>query len=373
MGKNRAEKRAAAAAAARGEAAPSKPAKSQWARYAALVALAAVGVQACIYFALSDREPDGGASNSTRPARRAADAEPAVPLHPPVCPPDWKRCPQLPGVDWPALLAAVPAPSELDADALAKCGATALLSPRDIKGMHVMCVLPPTPELAASTSALIAAYRSMRRRDGADDEPTPPTVVVPVPSRLSKEAHLVATIEYALRTPPKLSAKHQPAALFSKSGVRVRTVAGGFRQRALLLMEGGQWLWPPVDVGHVHIIADLTAPGVETRVVTASLRPLVLEVENFLSPTEVSRARPPRTCHCSCSASRHGLRRATWCHALSRTWPSLASRSRTPTRARRRRSARTPRPAALTSSFMPRSIECSGVPHVEPVLPTDVR
>jgi len=61
-------------------------------------------------------------------------------------------------------------------------------------------------------------------------------------------------------------------------------------------MEGGQWLWPPVDVGHAHLIPDLVTPGVSTRVVTLSLRPLVVEVENFLTNVEaqhiIARAKP---------------------------------------------------------------------------------
>jgi hypothetical protein len=63
-----------------------------------------------------------------------------------------------------------------------------------------------------------------------------------------------------------------------------------------LCLEGGQWLWPPVEKGHVHIIHNLTAPGVDTRVVTVSLKPLVVEVENFLSAEEskyiIERASP---------------------------------------------------------------------------------
>ena len=35
------------------------------------------------------------------------------------------------------------------------------------------------------------------------------------------------------------------------------------------------------QVGHVHEIPDLTAPGVTTRVVTVSLKPLVVEVGSF--------------------------------------------------------------------------------------------
>jgi len=43
-----------------------------------------------------------------------------------------------------------------------------------------------------------------------------------------------------------------------------------------------------VEVGHVHILPNLTAPGVDTRVVTVSLKPLVVEVENFLNPAEAA-------------------------------------------------------------------------------------
>lgn len=37
------------------------------------------------------------------------------------------------------------------------------------------------------------------------------------------------------------------------------------------------------QVGHAHLIPGLVAPNVTTRVVTVSLRPLVVEVENFLT------------------------------------------------------------------------------------------
>ena len=32
--------------------------------------------------------------------------------------------------------------------------------------------------------------------------------------------------------------------------MRIRTLKGALSQRRLLLMEGGQWIWPPVEVGH---------------------------------------------------------------------------------------------------------------------------
>ena len=74
-------------------------------------------------------------------------------------------------------------------------------------------------------------------------------------------------------------------------------------------MEGGQWLWPPVRIGHAHVLPDLVAKGVETRVVTKSMKPLVVEIEARQSrrardsatrcrappppPTATRRRRPP--------------------------------------------------------------------------------
>ena len=56
----------------------------------------------------------------------------------------------------------------------------------------------------------------------------------------------------------------------------------------LLCLEGGQWIWPPVEIGHVHVLPNLTAPGIDTRVVTLSFKPLVVEVENFLNDAEAA-------------------------------------------------------------------------------------
>ena len=64
----------------------------------------------------------------------------------------------------------------------------------------------------------------------------------------------------------------------------------------MLALEGGQWFWPPGEPGTVRELPDLTAPGSTTRIVTRSLTPLVVEVENFLNADEaehiIARAKP---------------------------------------------------------------------------------
>jgi hypothetical protein len=47
----------------------------------------------------------------------------------------------------------------------------------------------------------------------------------------------------------------------------------------LFLIEAGQWMWPAVRLGFTQNVSGL--PGVRLR--TASLRPVILEVENFMT------------------------------------------------------------------------------------------
>jgi hypothetical protein len=169
--------------------------------------------------------------------------------------------------------------------------------------MHLLCVLPPPrwrreneDEVRggeeAGVAAMLAIFPMMERRER-------PSRVVMLPS-LSKADDIITVLRYKLRFPSR-GPKYQRPALFTEDGVRLvkAEAALGRGNRALhrlLCLEGGQWLWPPVEKGHVHIIHNLTAPGVDTRVVTVSLKPLVVEVENFLSAEEskyiIERASP---------------------------------------------------------------------------------
>jgi len=47
----------------------------------------------------------------------------------------------------------------------------------------------------------------------------------------------------------------------------------------LFLIEAGQWMWPAVRVGFIQNVSGL--PGVRLR--TVSLRPVILEVESFMT------------------------------------------------------------------------------------------
>ena len=219
------------------------------------------------------------------------------PPRPPArCIDGWAECPRVPGADWVALaeLEAAVKMAEFDAASIEAClGPTPLLSPEPVQGMHLLCVLPPPrwrreneDEVRggeeAGVAAMLAVFPNMERRER-------PSRVVLLP-QLSKADDIITVLRYKLRFPSR-GPKYQRPALFTEDGVRLvkAEAALGRGNRALhrlLCLEGGQWLWPPVEKGHVHIIHNLTAPGVDTRVVTVSLKPLVVEVENFLSAEE---------------------------------------------------------------------------------------
>ena len=222
---------------------------------ALLVGLIAVATPALAYFVLRQPAANAGSTQS---------------LQPPVCPPDWEQCPRVAGVDWPSLLADTPAVGDLAAADLGACDASALLSPHAIRGMHAICMLPPPAALKGRAAAVMVVFARMER--------SAPQLVAAVPLQLSALDDLIAVLTRAVQMAPKPSDSYQPPALFTSEGVRLRSLGGALAARTLLLLEGGQWLWPPVEKGHAHVIQNLTAPGTTTRVVTVSLRPLVVEV-----------------------------------------------------------------------------------------------
>ena len=205
------------------------------------------------------------------------------------CPAAWPGCPPVSGADWEALAeleAAAEAPTEAD---VAACGAAALLSPQRVVGMHLICVLstPVADEEHPAVGLRLAVFKDMLR----DLRPT----LVLLPPSLTRIEHLVGALERRLSLPPR-QAPYQPAAVFTDDGFGIKRAQRLTRLRRAVVMEGGQWIWPPGEPGTVRELPNLARPGTTTRIVTLSLTPLVVEVENFLSPDEaahiVSRAKP---------------------------------------------------------------------------------
>ena len=231
--------------------------------------------------------PKTGMRKRTSPP---AKPEPTGP--PAVCPDDWTECPKVPGADWVALEALAKTLEPPSAEALDEAchQPSSLLSPRDVQGMHLLCLLPPPKDSGAVS--LVAMVPRMNKATT-----TYPLLLLP---ELKKAEHVVAALSRALKI-KRRGPKYQHPALFTEHGVRLSSASlltyypDAATPTRLLMLQGGQWLWPPVDVGHVHYIQDLVEEGVATRVVTLSLKPLVVEVEN--SPPEeathiIGRAKP---------------------------------------------------------------------------------
>jgi hypothetical protein len=75
----------------------------------------------------------------------------------------------------------------------------------------------------------------------------------------------------------------QSWAMFTPDGVRLETVKEILNHPVILVMEGGQFIWPGVRIGHKQ------QKAVGNKVIeleTLSLQPLVLSVRNFLEPHE---------------------------------------------------------------------------------------
>ena len=197
--------------------------------------------------------PGSGSPHKSKRSSRSARGKKQPQGAPAVCPSDWPNCPRVRGADWVALEELQKTPSarvwRSTAQAFETChGPHSLLSPQPVPGMHLLCVLPPPPAGTpggASAVATVAVWRDMVRGS--------PTAVLLLPA-LSDPAHAIAALDRLVTLPKKRSQKYQPPALFTERGVRLQSGAalvplaeGGARR--LLCMEGGQWIWPPVEKG----------------------------------------------------------------------------------------------------------------------------
>ena len=157
-----------------------------------------------------------------------------------VCPDEWVECPRLPDVDWPALfaLADAAAPAHIDRD-LDRCEPTALLSPRPVPGMHLICVLP-APASPVGAAAMLLVYTNMERG-------RQPTLLYLPKGALEAEtigeqtakrvAFITAMLEYrlSLRSASR-PARWQRPGWFTATGIRIESVRGLLAQ----VESGGQ-------------------------------------------------------------------------------------------------------------------------------------
>jgi prolyl 4-hydroxylase len=84
--------------------------------------------------------------------------------------------------------------------------------------------------------------------------------------------------------PPELK---QPWACFTALGQRLNSAQEVVQAKEVFILEGGQFLWPPVRLGHKAVLQGLPGiDGMPLEIETLCIQPLVFEVKNFLKNEE---------------------------------------------------------------------------------------
>ena len=160
--------------------------------------------------------------------------------------------------------------------------------------MHLFCVLPPDETADGGNATRLVVFSDM------NDGPTgPPPSVVALPAGLRTAADAIAALRHTLgcrrASPPPRGASPPRSSPTAACGSRRRRPPLPAPRPA---PRGRPVAWPPVHIGHAHVLPDLVAKGVETRVVTKSMKPLVVEIEARQSAERATATRaaraPPR-------------------------------------------------------------------------------
>jgi prolyl 4-hydroxylase len=155
------------------------------------------------------------------------------------------------------------------------------LHEQPVIGLHLFCLEP-----------------SESRRDGVQVTLYPGAAETDCPKTIVMDHdQLQEQLEEALSIAPH-GPKRQPYAIFSPLGEKLVLetdrhvpIDNLMRYGTLLLYEGGQWLWPGVRPGfkrtiQLDLLNEMDDPSRNVTLETLSLRPLVLSVNEFLTPTE---------------------------------------------------------------------------------------
>lgn len=166
-------------------------------------------------------------------------------------------------------------------------------------GCHVICAVP----LANGTLHLAVWADGWTRGIPAASHPPPHHSFLVPPSFLPAAAiaaapssrlaakgldELTQFLLARLRV-PRRGPLHQPAAFFHPSGLRLRGLSSLLQSEAgeFFLFEGGQWVWPGVEVGRrVELSVNDGTDERNVSLTTLSLVPRVLLASNFLTKHE---------------------------------------------------------------------------------------
>ena len=142
-------------------------------------------------------------------------------------------------------------------------------APHTLRGYHVVCFNP----ISGSDKALkMTAY--------VDGSPTGVVKgVIPATTLGTFRAEVQAALKIRAAFPMS-----QPWRMFNNQGRVIEDLDG--LEQLVLVYEGGQWIWPAIEVGHKWVIENLLDDAPDLVVETVAVIPHVFSVTNFITLDE---------------------------------------------------------------------------------------
>ncbi|CAE8625367.1 unnamed protein product [Polarella glacialis] len=169
-----------------------------------------------------------------------------------------------------------------DGPALIDCPLSALLSEVTVRGFHVLCAV-----VEAGKVERLCVFAN-----GLDQPRCTHSFRVQGGETVDAVIKLVGPQLLTRRPRPRAPS----LALFTASGRRLpghlsfADIGVPEYRRAMVLIEGGEWHWPPVQVGFVRPLHGFVHSGLEgITMKTLSLKPRVFEVKSFIEEKECDR------------------------------------------------------------------------------------
>ena len=155
-----------------------------------------------------------------------------------------------------------------------------------VQGQHILC-------LARRADGALEVQVAKHMMAGAllGNFTIAPAVPAKHATLASIRAELEAGVGFEVQSNEWDPKRKQPWALFTTGGARVNSMAQALRARTLMLVEGGQWVWPGVVVGHRQEVRGVGESNEPVVLETLSLRPLIFTVSDFISKADAAHIR----------------------------------------------------------------------------------
>eukprot|EP00931_Biecheleriopsis_adriatica_P095456 TRINITY_DN69059_c0_g1_i1.p1 TRINITY_DN69059_c0_g1~~TRINITY_DN69059_c0_g1_i1.p1 ORF type:complete len:532 (-),score=94.33 TRINITY_DN69059_c0_g1_i1:72-1499(-) len=130
------------------------------------------------------------------------------------------------------------------------------------------------------------SFRIFPRGQKLPDGQEPATLDLSGETLQSARSRLEEILQIPEREPLQL-----PWGIFQHKGKRIKDMESLKKVQLAFIIEIGVWMWPAVRVGFEQTIPDLRADGGPVTLRTRSLRPVVIEVDNFMTEEETEKVK----------------------------------------------------------------------------------